>query len=63
MCNEDLECGDEVGHGNRLVSLPLLVRTNVIDEDDEVLVLALVVDLVLGSLAAGHCDGCWGVWE
>lgn len=56
MSNEDLERGDEVSEGDALVSLPLLVGLNIIDEDDEV-VAALVVDLGLLSLAASHC-GC-----
>ncbi|KAI6754273.1 hypothetical protein HG530_012787 [Fusarium avenaceum] len=56
VSNEDLERGDEVSEGDALVSLPLLVGLNIIDEDDEV-VAALVVDLGLLSLAASHC-GC-----
>lgn len=59
VSNEDLERGDEVSEGDALVSLPLLVGLNIIDEDDEV-VAALVVDLGLLSLAASHC-GCAGV--
>lgn len=54
VCDEDLECGDEVGHGDRLVALPLLVVVDVVDKDDEVLLLALVVDLDLSSFSLSH---------
>ena len=50
-------------HGNGLVVLPLLVGLGVVDKDDKVVVLALVVELVLGSLAASHCVGWEGVVE
>lgn len=45
---------------NRLVGLPLLVELGVLNEDDEVVLLALEVDLSLGSLAANHFDCCGG---
>lgn len=55
MRHEDLEGGDEVCQGDRLVALPLLVGLDVIDEDDEVVLVALVVDLGLLS-GALHFD-------
>jgi len=55
--DEDLEGGNEVGHGDGLVRLPLLVRVDVLDEDEEVVVLALVVDLDLGGFASRHFCG------
>lgn len=58
MRHEDLECGDEVSQGDRLVALPLLVGLNIVDEDDEVVLSALVVDLDLLSCAL-HLDCGW----
>jgi len=55
--DEDLERADDLGERDGLVGLPVLCRLYIIDEDDEVLVLALVVDLGLLSFASGHdCD-------
>jgi hypothetical protein len=54
----DLKVTNEVSHWYRLVVLPLLVRFDVVDEDNEVVALALEVDLGLGNLAFGH--GCCG---
>jgi hypothetical protein len=60
--DEDLEGRDEVRHGDALVALPLLVGLDVIDEDKEVIVLALVVDLGLSGLAASHLECLvWGL--
>lgn len=63
VCHEDLECGDEVSKRDRLVSLPLLVGLEVVDEDEVVVVGALVVDLDLssGALHLDCCRGCCGV--
>lgn len=47
VSNEDLEGRDEVAHWNRLVTLPLVEVRDIINEDDEVVILALVVDLGL----------------
>lgn len=46
---------------NALVSIPLLVSLNIINEDDEVLIAGLVVDLDLGGFSASHCCCllCW----
>jgi hypothetical protein len=46
-----------VSERDRLVRLPLLVQVGIVDEDEEVVLLALVMDLDLGSLASGHCEG------
>jgi hypothetical protein len=60
--DEDLERADDLGERDGLVGLPVLCRLYIIDEDDEVLVLALVVDLGLLSFASGHdCDMKYGV--
>lgn len=66
MRHEDLECRDEVSQGNGLVLLPLLVGLEVVDEDEEVVVLALVVNLDLSSGALHFdlfcgCGWCVGV--
>jgi hypothetical protein len=54
---EDLEGRDEVREGNAAVREPLLVGFGVVNEDDEVVLGALVVHLGLGSLALRHFDG------
>ena len=41
---------------NALVSLPLLVELGVVDKDDKGGITLLEVNLVLGSLAASHCE-------
>lgn len=56
MCDEDLEGRDEVRHGDGLVLLPLLVVGDVVNEDEEVVLLALVVDLDLRRLSLDHFD-------
>jgi len=57
---EDFESRDEVGKGHRLVALPLLVSLNVVDEDDIVVLSALVVDDGLVGVALNHCGGVCG---
>lgn len=54
--DEDLERGDEVRHGDGLVALPLLIKLRILNEDEEIVGLALVVDLELLSLATNHFD-------
>lgn len=57
MCHKDLDGGDEVSEGNALVAaLPLLVLINIVNENEEIVAVALVVDLALGGTSAGH-DG------
>ena len=56
VCDEDLEGRDEVRHGDGLVTLPLLVVGDIINEDEEVVLLALVVDLDLRSFSLDHFD-------
>lgn len=48
-----------MSHGDGLVSLPLVVRVDIVNEDDEVIVAALVVALGLDGFAASHLDGLW----
>jgi hypothetical protein len=49
--------------GHALVLLPLLDGLGALDEDDEVLALALVVALGLGGVSAHvGCCGGWLVW-
>lgn len=52
--DEDLERGNEVSKRDAPVAEPLLEVFGIVDEDDEVVLLALVVDLGLGSFAASH---------
>jgi hypothetical protein len=62
--NKDLEGADNLCKWDRLISLPVLGRLDIVDEDDEVLVLALEVDLDLLYVSASHgCDVIEGlVW-
>ena len=55
--DEDLERADDLSERDALVGLPVLGRLRIVDEDDEVLVLALVVDHGLLCSASGH-DYC-----
>ena len=58
----DGHVGHEMSHGDGGVTITeLLVGLNVVNEDNEVLVIGLVVDLGLGSLAASHLEArCCG---
>lgn len=58
MRHEDLEGRDEVCESDGLVLSPLLEGVDVINEDEEVVLLALEMDLGLLSSAANHFDGC-----
>lgn len=57
--DEDLESADDLSKRNRFVGLPLLCRLHILNEDDEVLVLALVVDLGLWYFSTSHDCGFW----
>lgn len=54
MRYEDLEGGDEMSHGSRLIGLPFLIGLDVVNKDDEVFVLALEVDFDLSGFSLGH---------
>lgn len=54
MSDEDLEGRDEVSQWYGLVTLPLLEGCGIINEDDEVVLLALEVDLDLRSFSLNH---------
>ena len=55
--DEDLERADDLRQWDGLVGFPLLCSLCIFNEDDEVLVLALVVDLGLNGFATSH--DCW----
>jgi hypothetical protein len=55
--DEDLEGADDLCQRDSLVCNPLFCRLCVVDEDNEVVLLALVVDLDLGCFTASH--DCW----
>ena len=57
MSDEDLEAVDNLGKRDALVLLPVLDGLGVLCEDNEVVVVALVVDSDLGSVSA-HIDEC-----
>ncbi len=52
--DEDLECADDLCQRDGLVGLPVSCSLYVVDEDDEILVSALVVDLDLWCFTASH---------
>jgi hypothetical protein len=52
--DEDLERADDLCQRDGFIGLPVLCRLCIIDEDDEILVLALVVDLGLLCFTASH---------
>lgn len=54
MSNEDFPPVDDIRKGDCRVGLPLAEGVDVLDEDDEVVRLALVEDLA-GSVFAAHC--------
>lgn len=62
--DKDLERAHNLCERDRLIRLPVLGRLDIVNEDDEVLVLALEVDLNLLCLSASHdCDVIEGlIW-
>jgi len=59
--NEDLEAVDDLSKGDALVLLPVLDSLAALDEDDEVLALALVVAPDLSGVSAHVGCGGWVV--
>jgi hypothetical protein len=57
--DEDLEAVNDLSKGDTLVLLPVLNGLSALSEDNEVVVVALVVDSDLGSVSA-HLDMCLG---
>ena len=51
MGHEDVEAVDDLCHGNGLILLPILNILSAVNKDDEVVVLALVVDLGLSGMS------------
>lgn len=60
--HKDLPSADDLRQWDGAVTLPVLNSLGRINEDDEVVVVALVVDLDLGVVSA-HFDLMWCVWE
>ena len=56
--DEDLEAVNDLGERDALVLLPVLNGLSALSEDNEVVVVALVVDSDLGSVSA-HVDVFW----
>jgi hypothetical protein len=54
MSDEDLERADDLRKRNSLVVFPGIGRLDIVDEDDKVLVFALVVALDLWCFSASH---------
>lgn len=53
--DEDLPSADDLSKRYALVALPLLDSIGTVDEDDKIVLLALVVDLGLSSVASHVC--------
>lgn len=53
---EDLEAVDNLSQRDRLVVPPLLDSCGTLDEDDEVVVCAFVMDLGQVVVAGDHCE-------
>lgn len=60
--DEDFERAHEMSEWDALVALPLLGLCEIINEDDEILILALVVGLDLLCFSASHVDVCLWVF-
>lgn len=56
MSDEDLEGRNKLSERNALVAQPGLVLLRVVEKDDEIICLALEVDLALLCAAASHCE-------
>ena len=63
MRHKNLEPTHHLSEGDTPIALPLLHTLDVVDHDDEVVLLALVVDFGLGGVAAGHGGGWAGGWD
>ena len=55
--HEHLERRDKVSQGHASVSLPLLVRLNIVNEDEVVVLGALVMALRLSGFSSSHLGG------
>lgn len=59
MRGKHLETRQHLGERHRTVAPPLLVVLDAVQEDEEVLVVAAVVDLYVVDVAASHvCEFC-----
>lgn len=63
MRYENLEARHNLSERDRTILLPVLNRGNVVDHNDEVIFFALVMDLGLGCVAAGHFGGVLGRFD
>lgn len=64
VSHKDLEAVHDLGEGDGAVVFPVLDGLDVVDEDDEIFVFALVVDFGLVGVSAGHgCVFIWFDWE
>lgn len=57
MGDEDLEAINDLGERDSLVTLPVADCLGALGEDDIVVLLALVVNLGLGSVSTSHLEG------
>ena len=60
--NKDLEGGHDLCEWGALICLPLLESLHIVDKDNEVVFLALEVDLGLWCFSLGHDCGLLGCW-
>lgn len=56
MRDKNFPASDDLRKGDTAVLLPVLHSLRVVHEDNEVIVLALVVDLGLGTVSTRHDD-------
>lgn len=56
VSDEDLKPADYLSQRNRLVVLPILYSLSIVDHDDEIVLLALVVNLRLRTVSTRHLD-------
>lgn len=62
MGDENLEAADDLGEWNGTIALPRLNGLAAINEDHKVVVLAVVMDLGLGSVSTSHpCSTIAGI--
>lgn len=57
MCAEDVEAVHNLDERNALVLTPPLHSFGALDNDDEIVMFALVVHLGTFSVGTRHCDG------
>lgn len=63
MSNKDLPPIQDLSKGNGAVIAPVVEGGDVVDENDKVVVGALIEDLGVRFVATSHCGGAWWLIE